>query len=81
MSHHDRTYCTVPYPLTDPTVWSVVMESEDTCRRSLDGSLVVLKWEGIQPSELAGATPLSHAEALALMATEAWSPPSPEDEE
>ena len=76
MSHHERTYCTVPFPPA-PAVWGAVLESEDTCRRSLDGTEVVLKWEGAQPAELSGATPLSHAEALILMATPAWTDPEP----
>ncbi len=27
-----------------PEVWAVVIEKEDMCRKSLDGSLVLLKW-------------------------------------
>ena len=72
------TYTIVPWEPT-PEQWAVVPESPATCRRSLDGSLVVLKWSGPTPAPLIGAPQYTHAEALALMATSAWSAP-PEEE-
>jgi len=38
---------------------------------------VVVKFEGVTPGPLAGATLLTHAEALAIMRTPAWSEPRP----
>jgi len=74
-----RTYTTLPYPLADPSVWDVVLEREDTCRTNLAGDEVVLKWEGPTPAPLIGAPQYTHAEALAIMTTPAWSaPPDPE---
>ncbi len=72
-----RTYTIVDYPPAEE-VWDVVLEQHATCRKSLDGTLVVLKWEGPTPAPLIAATQLTHAEALAIMATPAWSEPDPE---
>jgi len=71
------SYATIPYP-PDAEVWDVVMEDDATCRKSLDGSLVVVKWEGATPAPLIGAPQYTHAEALALMAGPEWSEPDPE---
>jgi hypothetical protein len=80
MSHDwsNRHYATIPYP-PDPAIWPLVMERDATCRKSLDGSLVVVKWVGATPAPLAGVTVYDHAAALTIMATPAWSegPPVP----
>ena len=55
------------------------MEDDATCRKSLDGSLVVVKWEGPVPSILSGSTVYNHPDILAIMATPAWSEPLPEE--
>jgi hypothetical protein len=74
-----KTYTILPYPLADPSVWGVVIEQDSTCRKSLDGSLVVVKWEGPVPSVLSGSTVYNHEDTLAIMATPAWSDPDPEE--
>jgi len=76
MSFHNRTYTIVDYPPAEE-VWDVVLEAHATCRKSVDGSQVVLKWEGATPAPLIAAPQYSHAEALALMHTPAWTPEEP----
>ena len=75
MSNHwlNRTYATIPYPPA-PEVWIVVIESLETCRRSVDGSLVLVKWEGTVPPILSGSTVYNHTDILAILATPAWRP-------
>ena len=73
-----RTYTIVDYPPAEE-VWDVVLEQHATCRTSLDGTLVVLKWEGPTPAPLIAAPQYTHAEALAIMATPAWSEPHPDE--
>ena len=57
--------------------WGAVIETPETCRRSLDESLVVVKWEGPVPPVLSGSTVYNHPDILAIMATPAWSEPDP----
>ena len=79
MSHGDwdhRSYATIPYPPA-AEVWPVVMERDDTCRKSLDESLVLVKWEGALPSPLSGSVVYDHAGILVVMATPAWTDPDP----
>ena len=80
MSHWGHlSYTTIPYP-PDAEVWDVVMEDDATCRKSLDGSLVVVKWEGPVPSILSGSIVYNHHDILAIVAAPAWTPPDPEEE-
>ncbi len=62
-------------------VWSLVKESASTSRRSVDGSQVVLKFDGPTPPEFEGDTLMTHEQALALMDTEAWKHPDPDPED
>ena len=82
MSHghwDHRSYATIPYP-PDPELWAEVVEEDATCRKSLDGTLVLVKWDGETPAPLVGVTTYDHAEILAIMATPAWSLPLPPEE-
>jgi hypothetical protein len=56
------------------------METPGTCRKSLDGTLVVVKWEGETPAPLAGMDTMTYPEALELMAAPAWREPPPDEE-
>ena len=76
MSFAGRTYTIVGYP-PSPEVWDAVIESEATCRRSLDGTLVLLKWEGPLPGVLSGSTVYSSDGISEVLATPAWRPPDP----
>lgn len=73
-----RTYAIVSWEPT-PEQWAAVIEPPETCRRSLDGSLVALKWEGPLPDPFSGSTVYNHPDILAIMATPAWSEPLPEE--
>ena len=64
-----------------PEQWDSVLESPEGCRRSLDGSRVVLKWEGPTPAPMIAAPQYSHAEILAIMDGPDWSEPEPDEEE
>ncbi len=80
MSHDwsHRTYATIPYsPAAE--VWADVLQKQATCRKSLDGALVLVKWEGDTPAPLVGVTTYDHAAILAIMQGPEWSaPPDPE---
>ena len=43
MSGHweNRSYATIPYPPSQE-IWPLVMEDDATCRKSLDGTLVLV---------------------------------------
>jgi hypothetical protein len=47
-------------------------DSMDTLRKSLDSSLVVLKWKGIDPSVFDNETKYTHSEARAIIVTAEW---------
>lgn len=70
------TYATLPVPDPSDPLWDEVVQRPDTARRSLDGTLVVVKWTGPTPAHLPDtATVLTYAECLAVMATPEWSEP------
>lgn len=72
------TYAILPVPPADDPLWAEVVQSPTSVRKSLDGSLVVLKWTGPTPQHLPDtATVLTHAECLAVMASPEWSEPDP----
>lgn len=52
--------------------------NESSSRKSLDGSLILARYEGSQPSFLDGKTEYTHSEILTIMATAEWSSPEPE---
>jgi hypothetical protein len=46
-------------------------------RKSLDGSLILARYEDGQPSFLWGKTEYTHAEILEVLATDEWTNPDP----
>jgi len=75
-------YVVVDFPATAEQ-YAAVVETEESCRRSIDGTLCVLKWRGETPPPFEPFSPMTHSEALSLMATSEWSapfPPEPETE-
>lgn len=78
MSGHweNRRYAIVGYPPA-PEVWGVVLEEDETCRKSVDGSQVVVKWEGTTPAILSGVATYTNAEILAVLAGSDWTPDEP----
>ena len=60
----------------------VVIGRDERCRKSLDETLVLLKWEGATPEILQLDPQYTHAGILVVMATPAWTDPDagpPED--
>ena len=53
----------------------VLQTSSDTLRYSVDGSKVLLKYEGDQPFFLNGKQEYTHSEILAILATDEWTDP------
>ena len=52
--------------------------NESYSRKSLDGTLILARYEGSQPSFLSGNTEYTHSEILTIMATDEWTSPEPE---
>ena len=57
----------------------VLQTSKDTCRLTVDGSKALLKYEGSQPSELAGEIEYNHSEILQIMKVTNKSDWNPDD--
>ncbi len=65
-------------------VFSEVFEtSPATLRYNVDpaGTQTFVKYEGAKPRFLYGKDTYTHSEILAILATSAWTPPPPEDED
>ena len=60
---------------------SVLETSQATVRISVDGTQTVLKWNGSEPSFVSSLSsydgPYTHSEILTIMATAAWTDPTP----
>ena len=84
--YHDRNYCIFSTDELDTIDFSQVHEtSADTVRRSVDGTLTFVKWDGDVPpcvAALQTASPhYTHSEILEILSTPAWSDPVDEFEE
>lgn len=71
--------CNIATDLNNIDFSQVGESSEETVRRSVDGTLFVIKYN-IEPTFIKDGTVtpsqvLSHSECLELMSTEAWSEP------
>ena len=53
--------------LDDVDFSKVLQTSKATCRLSVDGTKALLKYEGSQPSELAGETEYNHSQIIEIM--------------
>jgi hypothetical protein len=68
-----RTYCIINSNDVSSIDYDQVFEtSAETLRYSIDGSQTFVKYEGTQPSFLAGKTEYTHSEILTILAGEAW---------
>lgn len=77
---NDRKYVVIFYSDIDQIDFTQVMEtSADTVRRSVDGNLTFVKYEGEMPSSLAALTNRSqeftHEEFLNVLSGPDWSSP------
>ena len=79
-----RHWVIIPVTELDKVDFSQVCETSiDTVRKSVDGTQTFVKWDGDDmPASVAALAnkreTYTHAENLAILATEAWSPPDPE---
>lgn len=70
-----RTYCIIDSSEVSSIDFDEVLQtSVNSLKYSLDGSKVVVKYEGTQPSFLEGKTEYSHSEILTILATSEWTP-------
>lgn len=51
--------------------------NEEYSRKSLDGSLILARYEGDQPSFLSGKTEYTHSEIRSILQTDEWTDPNP----
>ena len=77
--YENRTYCVFSVSELDKIDFDQVHEtSVDTVRRSVDGTLTFVKWDGEAPvclEELEVATYYTHDEMLNLLSTPEWTAP------
>ena len=79
-----RQYFIIPTTEIPNIDWDCVLEtSEDTLRRSVDGTKTFVKWESEAPPsfvvDMTGEGPYTHEEILAILATEEWNLPMEEE--
>ena len=55
----------------------LVDANEETSRKSLDGSKIIARYEGTQPSFLSGKTEYNNEEILTILAGTEWTPSDP----
>jgi hypothetical protein len=53
-------------------VSNAIQSSSSTLRKSLDGTLAILKWDGDTPSAFNGMTQYSHAQILTILKGSDW---------
>ena len=71
-----KTYVIVSYPPSSEQIEAAI-EDLETVRKSLDGTLCVLKWSGEEPPVFCGETTYNHAQILTIMHSADWSEPEP----
>ena len=54
-------------------VSNAIQSSLSTLRKSLDGTLAILKWDGDTPTVFNGMTQYSHAQILTILRGSDWS--------
>lgn len=82
MSYADRQFLIVAVSEIDKLDFSQILQtSPDTLRRSLDGALAIIKWEGDSPDFLQNLAtaqgPYDYAEIAEILAGPAWTDPAP----
>ena len=53
-------------------VSNAIQSSSSTLRKSLDGTLAILKWDGDTPSAFNGMTQYSHAQIRSILSGSSW---------
>ena len=57
----------------DEMILHAIQSSQDTLRKSLDGTKAVLKWDGDTPSCFDGMTTYNHSAILTELSSDEWS--------
>jgi hypothetical protein len=83
--YSDRNFLIFPVAELPKVDFSQVCEtSEETVRKSVDGTKTFVKWDGEEPAfvaDIVGAEGLyTYDEILVILATEEWSAPMPMEE-
>ena len=76
----NRHYVTMPWP-QPPEAWEVVVERPNACRKSIDGTKVLMKWDGDTPSYFSEVQTYTNPEILEILAGPEWTDPDPGPEE
>jgi hypothetical protein len=77
MNYQNRQYLIFPTDQLNKIDFSQVLEtSQQTVRKSVDGTKTFVKWEGNQPSSTLGLTntegPYTHSQILDILSTNEW---------
>ena len=77
MDYLNRNYLIFPTSELNKIDFTQVLEtSEETVRKSLDGTKTFIKWENTTPSFISNLTntegPYTHTEILNILSTEEW---------
>ncbi len=80
MEYNERNYIIFPVDQLSTVNFNEVLEtSEETVRRSVDGTKTFVKWEGEMPSSVSSLTntegPYTHSEILDILSGVEWTPP------
>lgn len=81
MSYENREYCIFNVSEIGLIDFDQVCEtSADTLRKSVDGTLTFVKWDGEEPACIANLTTIvgryTYSEMMAIMSTEVWNTPA-----
>ena len=68
----NRRYVIMPWP-QPPEAWDLVAESPNACRKSLDNSRVLMKYDGATPEYFSDVRTYTHPEIVAILAGPEWS--------
>ena len=82
--YENRQYLIFPTSQLNKVDFTQVLEtSEETVRKSVDGTKTFIKWEETQPNFTSELTqtegPYTHSEILDILSTEEWTQPMEED--
>lgn len=83
MDYNERNYLIFPVDQLSTINFDEVLESsEETVRRSVDGTKTFVKWEGTMPPSVSALTntegPYTHSEILDILSGVEWTVPMEE---
>ena len=75
---NDRTYIIADTSEVSGFDFNQLIDIDESySRKSLDGSKILARYEGTQPSFLSGKQEYTHSEILAILATDEWTSDEP----